>query len=51
MAPTHQPAQWVFTEFINNTGYTNSGIVFFLGMLQAGWTLVCFILLKEKYIK
>ncbi|KAG2180557.1 hypothetical protein INT44_003561 [Umbelopsis vinacea] len=40
MAPTHQPAQWVFTEFINNTGYTNSGIVFFLGMLQAGWTLI-----------
>ncbi|GAA5813670.1 hypothetical protein MFLAVUS_007156 [Mucor flavus] len=40
MAPTHQTAEWVFTEFTNNTGYTNNGIVFFIGMLQAGWALV-----------
>jgi hypothetical protein len=40
MAPSHQSAKWVFTEFINNTGYANSGLVFLLGMLQAGWTLV-----------
>lgn len=43
MAPSHQSAKWVFTEFINNTGYESSGIVFLLGMLQAGWTLVRFI--------
>lgn len=42
MAPSHQSAKWVFTEFINNTGYESSGIVFLLGMLQAGWTLVRF---------
>ncbi|KAH8554093.1 amino acid/polyamine transporter I [Umbelopsis sp. PMI_123] len=40
MAPSHQSAKWVFTEFINNTGYANSGLVFLLGMLQAGWTLI-----------
>ncbi|CAO3673113.1 unnamed protein product [Umbelopsis vinacea] len=40
MAPSHQSAKWVFTEFINNTGYESSGIVFLLGMLQAGWTLI-----------
>ncbi|CAM0142046.1 unnamed protein product [Umbelopsis sp. WA50703] len=40
MAPTHQSAKWVFTEFINNTGYENVGNVFLLGMLQAGWTLI-----------
>jgi hypothetical protein len=40
MAPSHQPAKWVFTEFINNTGYDNVGMVFLVGLLQAGWTLV-----------
>ncbi|KAG2199321.1 hypothetical protein INT47_012955 [Mucor saturninus] len=40
MAPTHNTAKWVFTEFTNNTGYENVGLVFFIGMLQAGWTLV-----------
>lgn len=34
MAPTHQTAEWVFTEFTNNTGYTNNGIVFFIGMVS-----------------
>ncbi|KAG2199308.1 hypothetical protein INT47_012942 [Mucor saturninus] len=40
MAPTHNSATWVFTEFTNNTGYSNKGIVFFVGMLQSGWALV-----------
>jgi amino acid transporter len=40
MAPSHKSAKWVFTEFANNTGYNNNGLVFFLGLLQAGWTLV-----------
>ncbi|KAG2222496.1 hypothetical protein INT45_012810 [Circinella minor] len=40
MAPTHHSATWVFTEFQNSTGYQNSGLAFFLGLLQAGWTLI-----------
>lgn len=40
MAPTHQSAKWVFTEWINNTGYSSSGTVFLVGLLQAGWTLI-----------
>ncbi|KAI9021708.1 amino acid/polyamine transporter I [Phycomyces nitens] len=40
MAPTHTSAKWVFTEFMNGTGYENLGLVFFLGLLQAGWTFV-----------
>ncbi|KAI8149992.1 amino acid/polyamine transporter I [Fennellomyces sp. T-0311] len=42
MAPTHPSAKWVFTEFQNTTGYENSGLVFFFGLLQAGWTLLCY---------
>ena len=34
MAPTHPTAEWVFTEFQNSTGYKNSGLAFFLGLLQ-----------------
>ena len=40
MAPTHPSAKWVFTEFQNTTGYDNGGLVFFFGLLQAGWVLV-----------
>ncbi|KAI8331861.1 amino acid/polyamine transporter I [Chlamydoabsidia padenii] len=40
LAPSHQSAEWVFTEFNNTTGYSSSGLVFFLGLLQAGWTMV-----------
>ncbi|KAI8394207.1 amino acid/polyamine transporter I [Radiomyces spectabilis] len=40
MAPSHQSAKWVFTSFGNETGYKNLGLVFFLGLLQAGWTLI-----------
>lgn len=41
MAETHPSARWVFTEFQNTTGWQNSGLTFLLGMLQAGWSLVC----------
>jgi amino acid transporter len=34
MAPSHNTAKWVFTEFNNNTGYTNKGMVFFVGMVR-----------------
>ncbi|CAO3626288.1 unnamed protein product [Mucor hiemalis] len=40
MAPSHNTAKWVFTEFTNNTGYQSVALVFFVGMTQAGWTLV-----------
>lgn len=40
MAPTHPSAEWVFTEFQNTTGYQNYGLVFLIGLLQAGWTFV-----------
>ncbi|KAI7850006.1 amino acid/polyamine transporter I [Circinella umbellata] len=40
MAPTNPSAKWVFTEFQNTTGYSNSALTFFLGMLQAGWSLI-----------
>lgn len=33
LAPSHQSAEWVFTEFQNYTGYENKGIVFFLVIL------------------
>lgn len=41
MADTHPSARWVFTEFRNATGWGNDGLTFLLGMLQAGWTIVC----------
>ncbi|KAL1934990.1 hypothetical protein VTP01DRAFT_4130 [Rhizomucor pusillus] len=40
MAPTHPSAEWVFTEFQNTTGYQNYGLVFLIGLLQAGWTFL-----------
>ncbi|KAI8975564.1 amino acid/polyamine transporter I [Mycotypha africana] len=40
MAPTHNSAKWVFTEFMNTTGYENNGMVFLIGLLSAGWALI-----------
>jgi hypothetical protein len=34
MAPTHNSAEWVFTAFTNNTGYSNNGLAFFIGMVS-----------------
>ncbi|ORZ26038.1 amino acid/polyamine transporter I, partial [Absidia repens] len=42
LAPTNQSATWVFTQFNNSTGYDNHALVFFLGLLQAGWSMVSF---------
>ncbi|KAI8068688.1 amino acid/polyamine transporter I [Gongronella butleri] len=33
-----QSPEFVFTEFINQTGYDNNGLVFLLGLLQAVWS-------------
>ncbi|KAI8069869.1 amino acid/polyamine transporter I [Gongronella butleri] len=40
LAPARNNASWVFLEFTNETGYDNMAIVFFLGLLQAGWTTI-----------
>ncbi|KAI8066553.1 amino acid/polyamine transporter I [Gongronella butleri] len=38
-----QDAKWVFTGFINQTGWENDGLAFLLGLLQAGWCLVGYV--------
>ena len=40
MSPSNPSAVWVFTEFNNQTGYSSSGIAFFLGILPAAVTMV-----------
>lgn len=42
MAQTHPDANWVFTKFENQTGYSNDGLAFLLGLLQAGWSFIGF---------
>jgi len=39
MAPTHNTAKWVFTNFVNKTGYESDGLVFLIGFLASGWAL------------
>ena len=34
----HQEASWVFTQFENNTGWTNAAYVFLIGLLMAQYT-------------
>lgn len=40
-APTHQDAQFVFTTFINNTGWKSSGIAFIVGLINPNWGFSC----------
>ncbi|KAI7848791.1 amino acid/polyamine transporter I [Circinella umbellata] len=40
MAQTHPSGKWVFTEFLNTTGYDNPGLTFMFALLQAGWSFV-----------
>lgn len=39
-APTHQSASFVFTSFVNETGWGNNGLVFLLGLLAAQWSML-----------
>ncbi|KAF9088214.1 hypothetical protein BGX23_007554 [Mortierella sp. AD031] len=39
MTPERQSAEWVFTTWINNTGWSSSFYVFMLGLLQSQYTL------------
>lgn len=41
-AQTHPDAKWVFTNFQNQTGYSNDGLAFLLGPLQAAWSFIGF---------
>ncbi|CAO3609293.1 unnamed protein product [Cunninghamella blakesleeana] len=43
MAKSHQPAKWVFTQFINNTGWESDGLAFLISFLQPGWCLIGYV--------
>jgi len=40
-APTHQNAEFVFTTFINNTGWKQGGIAFIVGLVNTNWSFAC----------
>ncbi|KAI1608356.1 amino acid/polyamine transporter I [Exophiala viscosa] len=40
-APTHQDAKFVFATFINNTGWSSSGIAFIVGLINPNWGFSC----------
>lgn len=40
-APTHQHAKFVFATFINNTGWTQGGIAFIVGLVNTNWAFAC----------
>ncbi|KAJ9615322.1 choline transporter [Cladophialophora chaetospira] len=40
-APTHQHAEFVFATFINNTGWSSSGIAFIVGLINPNWGFSC----------
>jgi len=41
VAPTHQQAKFVFATFINNTGWTEGGIAFIVGLVNTNWGFAC----------
>lgn len=40
-APTHQSADFVFTDFVNLSGWNSQGITYLTGMLGANWGFSC----------
>ncbi|KAH0294653.1 amino acid transporter, partial [Aureobasidium sp. EXF-3399] len=40
-APSHQTPKFVFATFINNTGWSNAGIAFVTGLINANWAFAC----------
>ncbi|KAK7536466.1 amino acid permease-domain-containing protein [Phyllosticta citribraziliensis] len=40
-APTHQDAKFVFATFINNTGWSQNGIAFIVGLVNTNWAFAC----------
>ncbi|CAO3626413.1 unnamed protein product [Cunninghamella echinulata] len=43
MADTLQNAKWVFTGFINKTGWESDGLAFLISFLQPGWCLIGYV--------
>ena len=41
VAPTHQTAQFVFANFVNNTGWRSNGIAFIVGLINTNWAFAC----------
>ncbi|EUC34808.1 hypothetical protein COCCADRAFT_35627 [Bipolaris zeicola 26-R-13] len=41
VAPTHQHARFVFATFINNTGWSENGIAFIVGLVNTNWAFAC----------
>ncbi|CAI6264845.1 unnamed protein product [Periconia digitata] len=41
VAPTHQHAKFVFATFINNTGWSQNGIAFIVGLVNTNWSFAC----------
>ena len=40
-APTHQNAKFVFATFINNTGWSQNGIAYIVGLVNCNWPFAC----------
>ncbi|KAL9038339.1 MAG: hypothetical protein Q9214_005316 [Letrouitia sp. 1 TL-2023] len=40
-APTHQNAKFVFANFVNNTGWSQNGIAFIVGLINTNWAFAC----------
>lgn len=40
-APSHQPASFVFTDFVNLSGWDSKGIAYLTGMLGSNWGFSC----------
>lgn len=40
-APTHQDAKFVFANFVNNTGWSENGIAFIVGLINTNWAFAC----------
>jgi hypothetical protein len=40
LAPTKASAATVFTQFTNNSGWSNNGVAWYIGMLSAAYVLV-----------
>jgi choline transport protein len=41
VAPTHQPAKFVFANFVNNTGWKENGIAFIVGLINTNYAFAC----------
>ncbi|MCJ1430275.1 hypothetical protein MMC29_008192, partial [Sticta canariensis] len=40
-APSHQDAHFVFANFVNETGWKQSGIAFIVGLVNTNWAFAC----------